>query len=208
MPASGKRKLVIGAAVIVCAAAGLLVWRLAPERGRPGKSIAVPAENVRFHLVPPGKEKRSGLYAMAEVQTPGLPELFGALVGGRVKNPVDGKPIVLVGKLPGTVNGMGFDFFRPEAGSVKDGEINIPVKFVRWGGEFTESPPPRAVYLTVYLPALPVGKYRARVTFEDYEHLGDEKKITRVGLGAGVAVGRAFAPLTCEFEVKPREPAP
>ena len=136
MATSGK-KLLIGAA-----AAALLAALALPGCGRRepgpvakpvvGKAVTVPAKSVRFHLLKPGREERSGLYAMAEVQTPELPELFGLLAGGKVMKPVAGKPLMLVGKLPGTVNGAGFDFFQSVCISCNSQAVASPTGMTLW----------------------------------------------------------------------------
>ncbi len=164
----------------------------------------IPAKNVRFHLVKPDKEKRSGLYAMGQAQTPEIPELFALLANGKVGKPTEGKTVVLVGKLPDVIKVAGkpaacttYDFFQSEDGTIRGNEITIPVKFVRWMGEIEKVPGPRAVYFTVTLPALPVGKYRAEVTFEEHICTGDRSDIV-----GSLTSAERFAPLTCKFEVK------
>ncbi len=202
-----RKKLLIGAIILaLLVAGGVTWWALAdsePEKVEP--PVVIPAERVLFQVVPPGKERRGGLYARwvsGEEQLAPASEMFTGLAdqGQKPLMATEGGWPMLVGRLPGTVNGMGFDFFQPQAGSVKDGNINIPVKFIRWSGEFTESPPPRAVYFTVDLPALPPGKYRATVTFPNFEYAGDKSKIT---VSPKTRIWRFVEGLTCEFEVKP-----
>ncbi len=191
-----KKKLLIGALTLM-ALAGCARREPGPV-ARPvvGKAITIPATDVQFYLLEPGKEKRSGFYAMGAVQTPELPELFGLLADGKVKKPVAGKPILLVGKLPGTVAEE--DRFLPAAGAMSGGKIDISAKYLRWDGpDISRLPVWRAVYLTVSLPALPAGRYRATVTPEDHIDSGDGHPKRSKGPVP------TFKPLTCNFEVKP-----
>ncbi len=91
-----------------------------------GKAIAIPAKNVQFRLLPPRKEKRSGLYACSPYDTYWkftIPWLFSSCAdgksgkpGGAAYRPTAGKRIWLVGKLPWAVREE--DFFKPEAGRI------------------------------------------------------------------------------------------
>jgi hypothetical protein len=170
--------------------------------------LSIPAKSVSFHLVKPDKEKRSGLYACspyAAYKKFSVPWLFSSCAdgksgkpGGAARQPTAGKRIWLVGKLPGTV--LEKDFFKPGAGTIKGGEIEISVKYVRYTGRVKRLLAPRAAYFTVSLPALPAGKYRATVKFQDWQHMGDRSRITFPPQRKSVAP--RFKPLVCEFEVK------
>ncbi len=187
---------------------GLAQWALKKLRER---GITIPAESVRFHLVKPDKEKRSGLYAAPTSfdLEPDPAKMFARCADKPQKvfkvGDTGRASITLVGKLPNTCTS--YDFFRAGTGSVGGGrahgppgaEIEIPVKFVKWKGATKEPLVLRAVYLTVTLPPLSAGKYRATILFRNCRYyLEDKSKIE----GPDADAPAWFLPLTCNFEVR------
>jgi len=184
-----------------------------PTKGPPSARptvVQISAGNTSFYLVAPGKERRSGLYAVRLLEglktNPQL--LFSSAADGKVATPKAGQSFLLIGRLPDVLKKWKvpaacthYDFFKPEAGSIGGTRIDIPVKFVRWRGDTFETPSPCSVYFMVRLPALSAGKYQAKVTFADYVCWGDKSKI-ELPKKTSAAAPR-FKPLTCEFEVKP-----
>ncbi len=196
------------------APAGFECWRgrvtagpVAVEVAKPAAAkaavISIPDRPIPFTLVPPGKEKRNGLYAFWF--PPGKKwdyrQAFSAAAGGkspgRQRALIVGRRITLVGKLPGTVGEH--DFFQGQGGAIKGAEIEVTAKYVRYTGLTSEPPARRAAYLVVYLPALPAGKYRVKVGIADYIYKGDRTKVTRA---PPTRAPTFLRPLTCEFEVR------
>jgi hypothetical protein len=210
-----NRALVLGALALALAAAmlcgcgkgqpkqqpgGQAPEAVAPAQPKPAAaSQVIPAESVRFHLVEPDQEKRSGLYAfwLPHGDKYSYPALFQNAADGKPSKdggevPRAGFPVTLIGKLPGFV--FETDLFQPEAGSLKAGEIFIPVKHARdlsVGRRLVS----RQAYVVASLPVLPAGKYKATIALRNYRHYGDKTKIEGPDLDAPAVV------LTCEFEV-------
>jgi hypothetical protein len=166
-------------------------------------STSVPSRLLPFLVVPLGKEKRSGFYAFwfpAGTKWEYKKEFSAAADGkpaDRQRALIAGRRITLIGKLPGTVGEH--DFFQGQVGTIKGTEIEVTAKYVRYAGKTSEPPARRAAYLVVYLPALPAGKYRARVVIADHIYKGDRAKITRVPPTRPPTLLR---PLICRFEVR------
>jgi len=179
-----------------------------PEGAAAGPQVAIPAESVHFQLVPPDKEKRSGLYAAAlSYSMPSSVYSFSDAADGKLGKPSSTLGVVLIGKLPDVIKILdqpaacsSYDFFVPEAGSIQGNKITLPVKFVRWFGATKEIPGPSSVCFTVSLPPLAPGTYTATVVFEDYVCHGDRSKIVRPAKLANL--GPRFPPMTCTFEVR------
>jgi hypothetical protein len=137
------------------------------------------------------------LYAIgpyAQTVAPGPWNLFSLAMDGEAPAPVEGTVTTLVGRLPELVSTL--DSFVPEAGSIKGGQIDIPVKFVQWHGPIDEIPARTDVYIMATLPALRAGKYQAKVRFIQYR-TEDGTKIEGPDADAPALV------LFCDFEVRP-----
>ncbi len=171
-----------------------------PEAAEADRGTSFPPLNVTFLLVPPDGEKKSGLYAVRFLE--GVERYYP----GEFKTAADGKAdpllpgpqhVTLVGKLPGKVRHL--DFFEAQEGSMKGGEIEMRARFVEYTGAVDARLAPREVYVVVHTPVLKAGKYRARITFEDWEYR-DARDKTNVLRDAAGPPSR-FAPLVCEFEI-------
>jgi hypothetical protein len=177
---------------------------------------AVPAQCVNFWSVAPDqnkrrgrgwlaaseKGKRGGLHAMAmpfardKARYKDMPSPmfhYRRAVQGRADKPRARWPVILAGKLPGTVSEK--DLFLPESGKIKGGEIEIPVRYVRYTGPVDRELANRSVYFIVYLPLMLPGKYRVTVRFVDYSYAGNLRKLNPAE-GAS-----RLKPLVREFEV-------
>ncbi|MHC5056926.1 MAG: M56 family metallopeptidase [Planctomycetota bacterium] len=159
----------------------------------------IPASSISFHVLPPDKEKRSGLYA---VSTPVMggeldPRTFFQLAAdGKMEPPRAGQPVTLVGKPP--VRATNIDFFTALDGSIRGANIELPARFVRYTGAMAGEALPQHVYVVASLPPLKAGRYRATMTIEGYvyDNFKDKTKISRTGDDLSKVV---------EFEVLPAE---
>jgi len=129
------------------------------ESSAMAKGVAIPAENVSFHLVAPEKEKRSGLYAMPGLARwrdfPALEGLFAKAASGKLGSLKTGVPGVwLVGKLPWRVTSS--NFFVPGEGKIL---WVVPGKYrkklvggIGAGGVKVEEPPKNSGVTRITIP--------------------------------------------------------
>jgi beta-lactamase regulating signal transducer with metallopeptidase domain len=174
----------------------------------PGKAVSdavavAGAPSVGFHLVPPGKEKRSGLYAIGlGMKTVRPAAYFSYAADGKMPGPVARQPITLIGKLPYRTTTANFFVAGPV--KIEAGTVSIFVKFAHYRGPLAgKSGTPCHTYATVSLPALPVGKHKATLVFSDYAYqdlrLREKDKLVH-------EADRPARTLTCEFEVRAAGP--
>ena len=182
--------------------------RTEPTQRRGGVAAAtretkIPASRVTFVLVPPNGEKWSALFALPLLldELLGYPQLFKLAADGRTRPPVEGGHMALVGKLPGTVTEL--DYFVAQPGSVRGDNIEIPARYIRYGGPIGDLPAPRDVYVGVRMPPIKAGRYRARIAFDEFRYM-DLRDKSRTERSPPKRPAR-FAPLVCDLEILPKD---
>ena len=184
----------------------------------PNSVRRIPAANVRFHPVKSDNQKHSGLFALgrqdenfkraaelgkapdAKLSAPA--QLFAIAASNDGYRPVEGLPVTLVGKLPGsgTANRKAIshsgDHFVFQSGTLGKA-IEIVAREVRSSGPTPPALREKDCYVVVELPPLSVGVHKATIRFEGYRSYSD---------GRGTVRDRSMptlASMTCEFEVLP-----